>query len=108
MKFIPTLALTAIGSIVIWISGHVIWIAENVSHTIVEVYSDWIPQFLFSSCMAILFYRKTDTSRKLVKSMIISIMPFILMVCFAVAYYLYCLAFYLFFVFGDDPFPVRD
>lgn len=101
MKFIPTLALTAIGSIVIWISGHVIWIAENVSHTIVEFYSDWIPQFLFSSCMAILYYRKTDTNRKLVKSMIISIMPFILMVCFYVAFFLFIFLY-------EDSFPVPD
>lgn len=101
MKFIPTLALTAIGSIVIWISGHVIWIAENVSHTIVEFYSDWIPQFLFSSCMAILFYRKTDTNMKLLKSIVISLIPFIIEACFYVF-------FFLFLVICEDPFPVPD
>ncbi len=103
MKFIPTLGLTAIGSVVLFIA---VSLLQGALHTIFE-FSE-ILHFLFSFCMAILFYRKTDTSRKLVKSIIISIMPFILMVCFAVAYYLYCLAFYLFFVFGDDPFPVRD
>lgn len=103
MKFIPTLALTAIGSVVVWFA---VTLIQSGLHTFFEF--ELIPSYLFSFCMAILFYRKTDTTRKLVKSMIISIMPFILMVCFAVAYYLYCLAFYLFFVFGDDPFPVRD
>lgn len=96
MKFIPTLALTAIGSIVVWIAVPLI---QSGLHTFFEF--ELIPSFLFSFCMAILFYRKSDTSRKLVKSMIISIMPFILMVCFYVA-------FFLFLVICEDPFPVPN
>ena len=97
------MVLILISSVVVWFA---VTLIQSGLHTFFEF--ELIPSYLFSFCMAILFYRKTDTTRKLVKSMIISIMPFILMVCFAVAYYLYCLAFYLFFVFGDDPFPVRD
>lgn len=96
MKFIPTLALTAIGSVVVWFA---VTLIQSGLHTFFEF--ELIPSYLFSFCMAILFYRKTDTSRKLVKSMIISIMPFILMVCFYVAFFLFIFLY-------EDPFPVPD
>ena len=96
MKFIPTLALTAIGSVVVWFA---VTLIQSGLHTFFEF--ELIPSYLFSFCMAILFYRKTDTSRKLVKSMIISIMPFILMVCFYVAFFLFIFLY-------EDSFPVPD
>ena len=96
MKFIPTLALTAIGSVVVWFA---VTLIQSGLHTFFEF--ELIPSYLFSFCMAILFYRKTDTSRKLVKSMIISIMPFILMVCFYVDFFLFIFLY-------EDSFPVPD
>ncbi len=102
MKFIPTLALTAIGSVVVLIA--VQWFLF-VSHTFFYFYSEFyfelIPQLLFSFCIAILYYRMSDTNRKLLKSIVIAITPFILMVCFYVA-------FFLFLVICEDPFPVPD
>lgn len=96
MKFIPTLALTAIGSVVVWFA---VTLIQSGLHTFFEF--ELIPSYLFSFCMAILFYRKTDTNRKLLKSIVIAITPFILMVCFYVA-------FFLFLVICEDPFPVPD
>lgn len=96
MKFIPTLGLTAIGSVVLFIA---VSLLQGALHTIFE-FSE-IPQFLFSFCIAILYYRMSDTNRKLLKSIVIAITPFILMVCFYVA-------FFLFLVICEDSFPVPD
>lgn len=96
MKFVPTLGLTAIGSVVLFFAVSLI---QSALHTFI-VFDD-ILHFLFSFCMAILFYRKSDTNMKLLKSIVIAITPFILMVCFYVA-------FFLFLVICEDPFPVPD
>ena len=96
MKFIPTLGLTAIGSVVLFIA---VSLLQGALHTIFE-FSE-ILHFLFSSCMAILFYRKSDTNMKLLKSIVISLMPFILEACFYVT-------FFLFLVICEDSFPVPD
>ena len=95
MKFIPTFGLTAIGSVVLFIAVSL----QGALHTIFE-FSE-ILHFLFSFCMAILFYRKSDTDMKLLKSIVISLIPFILEACFYVA-------FFLFLVICEDPFPVPD
>lgn len=96
MKFIPTLALTAIGSVVVWFA---VTLIQSGLHTFFEF--ELIPSYLFSFCMAILFYRKSDTNMKLLKSIVISLIPFILEACFYVA-------FFLFLVICEDSFPVPD
>ena len=96
MKFIPTLGLTAIGSVVLFIAVSLI---QSALHTFFEF--SMIFHFLFSFCMAILFYRKSDTNMKLLKSVVISLVPFILEACFYVILLL-CL------IICDDPFPVPD
>ena len=55
MKFIPTFGLTAIGSVVLFIA---VSLLQGALHTIFE-FSE-ILHFLFSFCMAILFYRKSE------------------------------------------------
>lgn len=96
MKFVPTLGLTAIGSVVLFIAVSLI---QSALHTFI-VFDD-ILHFLFSLCMAILFYLKSDTNMKLLKSIVISLMPFIIEACFYVI-------FFLFLVICEDPFPVPD
>ena len=96
MKFIPTLALTAIGSVVVWFA---VTLIQSGLHTIFE-FSE-ILHFLFSFCMAILFYRMSNTNRKFLKSIVIAITPFILEACFYVT-------FFLFLVICEDSFPVPD
>lgn len=96
MKFIPTLGLTAIGSVVLFFAVSLI---QGALHTI-YVFDD-ILHFLFSFCMAILFYRKSDTNMKLLKSIVFFLIPFILEACFYVA-------FFLFLVICEDSFPVPD
>ena len=96
MKFVPTLGLTAIGSVVLFFAVSLI---QSALHTFFEF--DDILRFLFSFCMAILFYRKSDTNMKLFKSVVIFLVPFILEACFYVI-------FFLFLVICEDPFPVPD
>ncbi len=96
MKFIPTLALTAIGSVVVWFA---VTLIQSGLHTFFEF--ELIPSYLFSFCMAILFYLKSDTNWKILKSIVVSLVPFILEACFYVILLL-CL------IICDDPFPVPD
>ena len=95
MKFVPTLGLTAIGSVVLFFAVSL----QSALHTFI-VFDD-IFHFLFSLCMAILFYLKSDTNMKLLKSIVISLMPFIIEACFYVI-------FFLFLVICEDPFPVPN
>ncbi len=96
MKFVPTLGLTAIGSVVLFFAVSLI---QSALHTFFEF--DDILRFLFSFCMAILFYLKSDTNWKILKSIVVSLMPFIIEVSFYVL-------FFLFLVIDEEPFPVPD
>lgn len=97
MKFVPTLGLTAIGSVVLFFAVSLI---QGALHTI-YVFDEIILRFLFSSCMAILFYLKSDTNWKILKSIVVFLIPFIIEVSFYVL-------FFLFLVIDEEPFPVPD
>ncbi len=78
MRFVPIFILTAIGSIVVFLTLEL----QSVLH--LNYRYEVLASYLFCICMSVLYYTKADANKKLLKSITLALMPLLLLVCFIV------------------------